>query len=818
MQCSTFPAPACMRLLLTTLCITAWLLSACTTNERSTRPSPPPRSPTQPPVAASPTTASANTIPTTAPPTATPEPATKNTLAAAPPPLTYPIGLEGEIANIPAARANTYDWSQYADYANAVMDLYATVGGRVARINIAQTRAASMPDIERYGYDALDALIAAYQRHGVRLTLTVGYQREMQGGKGVDLSQPWLWTNDAERARYEAYLRDILERYDGDGVDDAPGLLYPITVWQIHNELEAQWASAVELGVTTWATPDDYATLLQFTALIIREEIPNAVIVASHYPWPGRDSADFNSDGRPERYMERVAELGGYQGIDVVEIHDFTGDLKHLVEGLTYAHEASGLPVWAGQVLALNVPTNAQPDASLETQAQKVVKLLVGALAVGAEQAHWWGLQNAREESVANGGVVPVFAYSGLYGPCPGETMGVGQVCANPPLYPAGVNFRLLADAFLGYQGLTLIEPLTLGVVPGKADSSRLVVRVEREGAAPFVIAWDDAGGTLNVDNLFPGAGSVQVTHFVTQEGAEPTTETGVTGAIQLSATPVMITPAEDSASINGGSTSPATPAPTPTTVAAGGHGPKGAFIAFHLEVSRGPRIKQLWPLLEQFMALADQYNVKITLQFAWPWADYVYKSGLLETVHAWEANGHEIALHHHGPTHKFFDGYTNAPDAVRTDGWYATNYGYLGNMDDLMAFMAPLSQRGITSAGMSDEETDWPAGVLYFATDSGDSPSKEDLLSRPVETTHNGYPVVEIYNAGYEIDHLGAASTNLADVEHALQTAAPDEYLGLVLNDNTLEAHFDTIEPLFQLLQQYGVQVETVSTLMGER
>lgn len=246
--------------------------------------------------------------------------------------------------------------------------------------------------------------------------------------------------------------------------------------------------------------------------------------------------------------------------------------------------------------------------------------------------------------------------------------------------------------------------------------------------------------------------------------------------------------------------------------------GPKGTFIAFHLEVSRGPRIKTLWPKLEQFMALADQYGVKVTLQFSAPWADYVYKSGLLDTVHAWEANGHEIALHHHGPTHKFFDGYTNNPDAVRTDGWYATDYGYLGSMDDLMAFMAPLSQKGITSAGMSDEETDWPAGLLYFATDSGESPSKDDLLSMPVETTHNGYPVTEIYNAGYLIGHLGDAAVDLNDIEHTLQTAVSDQYIGIVFNDETIEQDFAQIEPLFQLFQQYGVQVETVSSLMAAR
>ncbi len=752
--------------------------------------------------------------PTSAPPAPTTPAGDQGDVAPTPPPITYPIGLEGELANIPAAQADRYDWSQYAQYANDVMQLYAAVGGRVARINIVQTRGPAMPDIEQYGFDALDQLVAAYQSQGVSVAMTVAYQRALAGGRGADLTQPWLWTTQAERDRYEAYLRAMLERYDGDGVDDAPGLRYPIRVWQIHNELEAQWATAVDQGVTTWATPDDYATLLQFTAAIIRQEIPDAVIVASQYPWPGHDAADFDGDGQPERYMERVAALGGYTGIDVVEIHDFSGNLKQLVEGLTYAQQTSGLPVWAGQVLATNAPVGGQPDATPASQAQKVVKLLVGALATGAQHAHWWGLQNAPESVQLPGGLV--FARSGLYAPCPGATQTLGQVCADPPIYPAGVNFRLLADAFLGYQGLTTIEPLTLGVVPGTADSSRLVVRVEREGAAPFVIAWDDAGGPLNVDDLFPGAGSVQVTHFVTEEGVtEPLVEASVTGEIALSATPVMIVPGAGGAQSSPIPTAAATSAPTEVTT---GSGPTGAFIAFHLEVSRGPRIKTLWPLLERFITLADRYGVKVTLQFSWPWADYVYKNNLLETVHAWEANGHEIALHHHGPTHKFFDGYTNAPDLVRTDGWYATNYGYRGSMANLMAFLAPLSQKGITSAGMSDEDTDWPEGVLYFATDSGDEPSKDDLLSTPVETVHNGQPVVEIYNAGYEIAHLGEAAITLVDVEHALQTAAPDEYLGIVFNDETIQEDFALIEPLFQLLQRYGVPVETVSALMGSR
>ena len=242
----------------------------------------------------------------------------------------------------------------------------------------------------------------------------------------------------------------------------------------------------------------------------------------------------------------------------------------------------------------------------------------------------------------------------------------------------------------------------------------------------------------------------------------------------------------------------------------------RAVFITYHMEVANMQRINQLWPLFEQLVALADEYDVKLTIQFAPQWATYVYSRDLLETVYSWEQNGHEIALHHHGPTHKYFDGYTNQPDIIRTDGWYIQDIPFAGDMADFMDLFAPLSPHQIVTAGMSDESIDWPGGsVLYFATDSGDSPSKDDLLSTPVEVIHNGYTVIEIYNSGYAIDHLGGEAVSLVDVEQALHSATSDQIMGLVLNDNTIEAHFDEVEPLFRLLKVYELNVQTVKSIL---
>ncbi len=453
-----------------------------------------------------------------------------------------PIGLEAEIGNIPGKLAKSYDWSKYPAYVAAEADKMAALGVRTTRINLAITRGPSKPDIDAYGYFVVDTLVAAFQSRGIDVALTVGYQRILQGGKGVDPFAPWIWTNQAEQDQYEAYLRAMVERYDADGYDDAPGLVEPVTVWQVYNELEAQWWSATQSGSTSWATPDDYATLLQFSAAVIRDEMPDATVVASQYPWPGHDAADFDGDGQPERYMERVAALGGYEGIDLVEIHDFTGDLSSAIERLAFAQQTSGLPVWAGQVLAVNAPIPSDPMGSPTTQAQKLVKLLVGPLAWGAEEAHWWGLQN---RDVEGPGIVPVFSKAGLYQACP-KKPGVtfGEPCSDLVLFPAGVDFALLAEAFTGFSQLDVIEPLSLGVVPGEPASSRAVVRIVRAGKPPVAVAWDDAGGDVDLASVFPGVDAARITHFVVDEGdLEPTVEEGISGTIALSATPVLIEP-----------------------------------------------------------------------------------------------------------------------------------------------------------------------------------------------------------------------------------------------------------------------------------
>lgn len=246
-----------------------------------------------------------------------------------------------------------------------------------------------------------------------------------------------------------------------------------------------------------------------------------------------------------------------------------------------------------------------------------------------------------------------------------------------------------------------------------------------------------------------------------------------------------------------------------------------GAFVAVHLEVGTQQHIDGLWPQLEALVALADERGQKLTLMFTAHWARYVLDRGLLERVHAWERKGHEIALHHHGPSHAFFDGYTNAPDQIRSPDFYRFSSTYEGTMDELMALVAPLSERGIVSAGMTDQGVDWHPQLRYQATksDAQAGASAEDLLSVPHAVSYNGYPAIEVFNAGYAIGRLEQTgqAVSLEAVEAALQTARSEQLMGLVLNDQSLQ-RLDDVQALFERLRKYGVSSQTLSKLLDKQ
>jgi len=92
---------------------------------------------------------------------------------------------------------------------------------------------------------------------------------------------------------YALYLRNLVERYDGDGKDDAPGLLYPVEYY----EIEAEWGTGFWQG-----TVKEYLDLLEVARRTVKAADPSAKIILQGFFLGGL----FEGDPTPAELEERL--------------------------------------------------------------------------------------------------------------------------------------------------------------------------------------------------------------------------------------------------------------------------------------------------------------------------------------------------------------------------------------------------------------------------------------------------------------------------------------------------------------------------------
>lgn len=237
------------------------------------------------------------------------------------------------------------------------------------------------------------------------------------------------------------------------------------------------------------------------------------------------------------------------------------------------------------------------------------------------------------------------------------------------------------------------------------------------------------------------------------------------------------------------------------------------AFVEFHLEVASFPAIRSNWSNLRAAIELADTYDFKYSLMFTPQWAQVVLQTdGLLEELREWEANGHEIGVHHHLTDHLHWDGYSNESHAHELDE-------YRGTVEEMMDLIGQLPADGIIYTGaISQADEDYPDALPYNTInevkEAGGEPSSEDMVSVPEARKIGDQIVLELGKMGYAIGHLQEQLT-IEDIIEAVEESGPEEILGIVLNDDTIENQFDRIEELIQTLDQLRVEVRTVKDIL---
>lgn len=137
---------------------------------------------------------------------------------------------------------------------------------------------------------------------------------------------------------YEKFLVKLVERYDGDGKEDMPGLSLPVLHWEILNEPSM---SAPDLTFFR-GTEQDYVDILNASHSAIKGACPACVIVQG-------GAAGIHSEAL--FFWEEVFRLGGARYYDVANIHYInSGDIDNLnAASFLRAMRAQGvtaMPLW----------------------------------------------------------------------------------------------------------------------------------------------------------------------------------------------------------------------------------------------------------------------------------------------------------------------------------------------------------------------------------------------------------------------------------------------------------------------------------------
>lgn len=117
-----------------------------------------------------------------------------------------------------------------------------------------------------YRWDLLDSSLRKVQSEGFNIKCVLGSTSPWAVGTKVNFGAKMSGPPKPQFLDdYGEWIFNIVERYDGDGVQDMPGLRYPVKHWQIDSEI---WSNS-------WSgTPGDYISLLK-TAYIAAKTADN---------------------------------------------------------------------------------------------------------------------------------------------------------------------------------------------------------------------------------------------------------------------------------------------------------------------------------------------------------------------------------------------------------------------------------------------------------------------------------------------------------------------------------------------------------------
>jgi hypothetical protein len=202
----------------------------------------------------------------------------------------------------------------YSDLSGASVDLPLATQAHVSWVRWPISWTAFEPSNTtpaNYNYDTDSAILAAYQA-GFRLIITIGGNPKWAA---TYANGPIDKTNISEFAQFVGAL---VERYDGDGWQDAPGSPV-VDYWEFYNEPDGGSIAAAERGSGYWGNfGAQYAQMLCAVRPAMKAASPRAQLVMAGiaYDW-------FEDQGGPfvRKFLGDVLAAGGGRCLDIMNFH-----------------------------------------------------------------------------------------------------------------------------------------------------------------------------------------------------------------------------------------------------------------------------------------------------------------------------------------------------------------------------------------------------------------------------------------------------------------------------------------------------------------
>jgi hypothetical protein len=293
--------------------------------------------------------------------------------------------------------------------------------------------------------DRADRAIVTIQQAGMEPIVVLG---PWPGNQTANYTEHYV---PDDMAAYQAWVRTVVERYDGDGVDDAPGLLRGVRLWEVDNEPDLHNRvvpkdAVRELDPSTFETSEQYAEVLIATAAAVREAQPEALVLNGGTFHTGRDH------GRA--YMERVMAVpGAAEAVDVWSAHAY---FEERSPELYLASLDNAMALAAGRPLFITetgVPSSRRGQGWVDEdfQARMLAFVYGEAMARGVERICWHTLADPPAGPASSGG----FATHSLH-----RTVGEPPQQRREPKL-AGLVYQRIAER-LGSVPLAVVERVEL--------------------------------------------------------------------------------------------------------------------------------------------------------------------------------------------------------------------------------------------------------------------------------------------------------------------------------------------------------------------